>query len=153
MDFYAVLDQVLELLRQRGRVTYNALKRQFDLDDACLQDLKDEIIEAQRVAIDENAKVLVWTGGRTALGAPAAASAVQPTTSPQTDSRSQRWQQISRLCDTIAQAFHPDKIVLFGSYAYGQPHPDSDVDLLVVMPFEGSPFRQAAAFSATWCAR
>ena len=34
--------------------------------------------------------------------------------------------------------------MLFGSYAYGQPHPDSDVDLLVVMPFEGSPFRQAA---------
>jgi hypothetical protein len=35
MDFYAVLDQVLDLLRQRGRVTYNALKRQFELDDAC----------------------------------------------------------------------------------------------------------------------
>jgi hypothetical protein len=55
MDFYAVLDQVLELLRQRGRVTYNALKRQFELDDACLQDLKDEIIEAQRVAVDSDA--------------------------------------------------------------------------------------------------
>src|SRR5262245_61105802 len=62
MDFYAVLDQVLELLRQRGRVTYNALKRQFDLDDACLQDLKDEIIEAQRVGVDEGGRVLVWTG-------------------------------------------------------------------------------------------
>jgi hypothetical protein len=62
MDFYAVLDQVLELLRQRGRVTYNALKRQFRLDDACLQDLKDEIIEAQRVAVDEDGRVLVWTG-------------------------------------------------------------------------------------------
>ena len=63
MDFYAVLDQVLELLRQRGRVTYNALKRQFGLDDASLQDLKDEIIEAQRVAVDEDGRVLVWTGG------------------------------------------------------------------------------------------
>src|SRR5215471_13503231 len=62
MDFYAVLDQVLDLLRQRGRVTYNALKRQFDLDDACLQDLKDEIIEAQRVAVDEDGRILVWTG-------------------------------------------------------------------------------------------
>src|SRR2546422_7968948 len=48
MDFYDVLDQVLDLLRQRGRVTYNALKRLFGLDDACLQDLEDEIIEAQR---------------------------------------------------------------------------------------------------------
>ena len=62
MDFYAVLDQVLDLLRQRGRVTYNVLKRQFGLDDACLQDLKDEIIEAQRVAVDEDGRVLVWTG-------------------------------------------------------------------------------------------
>ena len=71
MDFYAVLDQVLELLRQRGRVTYNALKRQFDLDDACLQDLKDEIIEAQRVAVDEDGRVLVWTGDVAEPPAPA----------------------------------------------------------------------------------
>lgn len=144
MDFYDVLDQVLDLLRQRGRVTYNALKRQFGLDDACLQDLKDEIIEAQRLAVDEDGKVLVWTGDVAAPGTPATTSAVPPPTSLQTDSRSQRWQQIRLLCDTIAHEFHPDKIVLFGSYAYGQPHPDSDVDLLVVMPFEGSPFRQAA---------
>jgi predicted nucleotidyltransferase len=39
--------------------------------------------------------------------------------------------------------FQPEKIVLFGSYAYGKPDNDSDVDLLVVMSFEGSPFRQA----------
>ena len=75
MDFYAVLDQVLDLLRQRGRVTYNALKRQFGLDDACLQDLKDEIIEAQRVAVDEDGRVLVWTGDVAASPPPAAAPA------------------------------------------------------------------------------
>ncbi len=34
----------------------------------------------------------------------------------------------------IAERFDPEKIILFGSYAYGQPDPDSDVDLLVVMP-------------------
>jgi predicted nucleotidyltransferase len=69
---------------------------------------------------------------------------VQSIMSPATYSRNQRWQQIRGLCDTIAREFHPDKIVLFGSYAYGKPRPDSDVDLLVIMPFEGSPFRQAA---------
>lgn len=53
--------------------------------------------------------------------------------------------QIKLLCSEIAREFHPDKIVLFGSYAYGKPRLGSDVDLLVVMPFEGSPFRQAAA--------
>src|SRR5437660_5085506 len=34
----------------------------------------------------------------------------------------------------IAELFHPEKIILFGSYAYGKPHKDSDVDILVVMP-------------------
>jgi len=62
MEFYAVLDQVLDLLRQRGRVTYRALKRQFDLDDAVLEDLKAEIIEAQGLAVDAEGKVLVWSG-------------------------------------------------------------------------------------------
>jgi predicted nucleotidyltransferase len=41
---------------------------------------------------------------------------------------------IHRYADAIAAEFHPDKIVLFGSYAYGTPHEASDVDLLVVMP-------------------
>ena len=45
MAFYDVLDQVLELLRSRGRVTYRALKLQFTLDDEHLEALKEEIIE------------------------------------------------------------------------------------------------------------
>jgi predicted nucleotidyltransferase len=40
---------------------------------------------------------------------------------------------IRRLVDRIADRFKPDKIILFGSYAYGQPNPESDIDLLVVM--------------------
>jgi class 3 adenylate cyclase len=70
MDFYAVLDQVLSLLRQRGRVTYRALKLQFKLDDESLEVLKDELIKAQRVAADENNEVLVWTGGDGGTPAP-----------------------------------------------------------------------------------
>ncbi|HLG16589.1 MAG TPA: nucleotidyltransferase domain-containing protein [Blastocatellia bacterium] len=58
--------------------------------------------------------------------------------------RSQRRRQIKLVCEAIAREFHPERIVMFGSYAYGTPGADSDVDLLVVMPFEGSPFRQAA---------
>ena len=41
---------------------------------------------------------------------------------------------IRRLAAEIAEKFHPEKIILFGSHAYGEPHEDSDVDLLVVMP-------------------
>ena len=43
MDFYELLDDVLKLLHQRGRVTYRALKRQFHLDDDVLDDLKEEL--------------------------------------------------------------------------------------------------------------
>ncbi len=41
---------------------------------------------------------------------------------------------IRRYARAIAEEFHPDKIILFGSHAYGTPHEDSDVDLLVIMP-------------------
>jgi predicted nucleotidyltransferase len=41
---------------------------------------------------------------------------------------------IRRFARQIAERFHPDKIILFGSYAYGTPHNESDVDLLVIMP-------------------
>src|SRR5436309_8988160 len=41
---------------------------------------------------------------------------------------------IRRFARRVAERFHPDKIILFGSYAYGTPNEDSDVDILVVMP-------------------
>jgi hypothetical protein len=63
MSFDEILDQVRELLYQRGRLSYGALKRRFDLDDAYVEDIKTELIKAERVAADENGEVLVWTGG------------------------------------------------------------------------------------------
>ena len=62
MDFYAVLDQAIDLLRSRRRVTYRVLKRQFTLDDELLEDLKEELIYGQRLAVDEEGRVLVWVG-------------------------------------------------------------------------------------------
>jgi len=62
MTFDDVLAQVLELLQREKRVSYRALKRRFDLDDEYLEDLKDEIIKAKRLAMDEEGSVLVWTG-------------------------------------------------------------------------------------------
>lgn len=52
-------------------------------------------------------------------------------------------QQIEGYCQAIAREFQPEKIILFGSFAYGEPSPDSDIDLLVIMPFEGGPPEQA----------
>ena len=80
MDFYQVVDQVVELLRHRGRVSYRALQRQFGLDDAYLEDLKAELIVAQRLAVDEHGQVLVWTGGATSTMPLQAVSATPPDT-------------------------------------------------------------------------
>ena len=62
MTFEEVLDQAIAMLQRRGRLTYSTLKRQFQLDDAALEDLKNELIAGQRLAVDEQGNVLVWTG-------------------------------------------------------------------------------------------
>lgn len=54
-----------------------------------------------------------------------------------------RKEEIQQLSDNIAREFRPECIILFGSYAYGNPTGDSDVDLLVVLPFEGKAAHKA----------
>src|SRR5262245_1139150 len=62
VTFDEILAQVLDLLRRQDRVSYRALKRRFALEDDYLEDLKAELIQAQRLAVDEDGAVLVWTG-------------------------------------------------------------------------------------------
>src|SRR6516165_6866576 len=62
MSLYDVLDQIIDLLRQRKRLTYRLLKREFALDDETLGDLKEELIYAQKLAVEEDERVLVWIG-------------------------------------------------------------------------------------------
>jgi class 3 adenylate cyclase len=71
MDLFAVVDQVIELLRSRGRVSYRALRVQLHLDDDAIEALKDELIYAQHVAVDEDGRVLVWRGSDSGTLAPA----------------------------------------------------------------------------------
>jgi hypothetical protein len=75
MEFYDVLNQVITLLQREGRGTYRALKRQFNLDDEFLDDIKAEIIEAKQLAVDENGRVLVWTRETAAASPPPSLSA------------------------------------------------------------------------------
>jgi class 3 adenylate cyclase len=63
MTFEEVLDQAMAMLQRRGRLTYRTLKLHFQLDDEHLEALKDELIYGQRLATDEDDRVLVWTGG------------------------------------------------------------------------------------------
>lgn len=50
---------------------------------------------------------------------------------------------IQAFANNVAAKFRPERVVLFGSYGYGRPTADSDVDILVVMPHDGKPWRKA----------
>jgi len=87
MKFSEVVAQTLTWLQREGRVSYRALKREFALDDEFLEDVKAEIIEAKRLAIDENGKVLVWVGDPlVASNQFPVASSSQPPAPPPADS-------------------------------------------------------------------
>jgi class 3 adenylate cyclase/predicted ATPase len=73
MDYDTVLAQVLALLQQEQRLSYRVLKRRLHLDDDLLEDLKEDLIYAKKLAVDEDGRVLVWTGGT---------SSAPPTASP-----------------------------------------------------------------------
>ena len=62
MDFYEIPDQIIDFLRQRKRVCCQALKRQFGVDDAYLEDLKVELIEVPELVRDRDGKMLLWSG-------------------------------------------------------------------------------------------
>jgi class 3 adenylate cyclase/tetratricopeptide (TPR) repeat protein len=78
VDFVAVVDQAIALLRQRGRLTYRTLQLQFQLDAEHLEALTDELIKGQRLTADEDGAVLVWIGDAAAPPAPAVAPAPTP---------------------------------------------------------------------------
>src|SRR6185295_19118439 len=88
MTFDEVLDQIRELLQQRGRVTYRSLKLRYQLDEELLAGVTDELISAERVAADEDGKVLVWIGtarvsGSTSQVPGSPSENEQPVSSPQ----------------------------------------------------------------------
>ena len=65
MKFSEIIDQASALLQRKGRLTYRSLKLEFDLGEDRLDVLKEELIEGQRVAVDEDGKVLIWKGDPT----------------------------------------------------------------------------------------
>src|SRR5262249_53927830 len=111
--FDAILAQVLELLQREKRVSYRALKRRFNLDDEYLEDLKDELIKAKRLAMDEEGAVLVWTGDAqtvtshadqspqppAAQAQPSPLAAPRPTAPPSPDA--ERRQLTVMFCDLV----------------------------------------------------
>jgi hypothetical protein len=80
MDYDAILAQVLVLLQQQKRLSYRVLKLRLQLDDDTLEALKEDLIYAKQVAVDEEGKVLVWTGDAGVVTIPG--SGVTPSVEP-----------------------------------------------------------------------
>jgi hypothetical protein len=78
MTFDELLEQALALVQRRGRVSYRALKLQFNLDDEYLEALTEEIIAVHQLATDHEGSMLVWTGNT----APTLPAAFAPETVP-----------------------------------------------------------------------
>jgi predicted ATPase/class 3 adenylate cyclase len=117
MQFDEVLEQVLQLLRREGRLSYRALKRRFSLDDEYLEDLKAEIIEAKRLAVDENGTVLVWTGAVIQSGTGSELTKAEPIPpSPITVSHEGERRQLTVMfCDLVgstplSEQFDPEEL-------------------------------------------
>jgi class 3 adenylate cyclase/predicted ATPase len=85
MDFYEVVGHVRALLQRQGRVSYRALKRQFGIDDAFIEDLKEELLYAHASAVQADERGFTWTGeteGRQGTTRPPAQTSAQPPIQP-----------------------------------------------------------------------
>jgi hypothetical protein len=80
MDYDALVTQALALLQREQRLAYRVLKLRLQIDDDLLEALKDDLIYAKKLAVDEEGRVLVWTGGMSS--APTTASPMPPPATP-----------------------------------------------------------------------
>ena len=80
MTFEEILDQAIAMLQRRGRVTYQTLRLQFQLDEEHLEALKDAILFAYPQVVDAAGRGLVWSGEASAMPPPTPASSVRGAT-------------------------------------------------------------------------
>jgi hypothetical protein len=71
MDYDAIVTQALALLQREQRLSYRVLKLLLQLDNDTLEALKEDLIYAKKLAVDEDGRVLVWTGGTSIALTPA----------------------------------------------------------------------------------
>ena len=82
MKFSEILKQANALLKEKGRVSYRMLRREFELDDEALEDLKFELINTDRIAREEDGAILVWAGDAEATTAPTSVPSQPQSQSP-----------------------------------------------------------------------
>jgi class 3 adenylate cyclase len=81
MDYDAIVTQALTLLQREQRLSYRVLKLRLQLDDDTLEALKEDLVYAKKLAMDEDGRVLVWIGGTSI--APTTASPMLPPATPE----------------------------------------------------------------------
>ena len=99
MTFDEVLSQVQDLLQREQRISYRGLKRRFDLDDEYVEDLKEELIGAKRLAADEDGRFLVWVGASLVSSSTFQVSGSQPLDAPRPEA--ERRQLTVMFCDLV----------------------------------------------------
>lgn len=104
MRFFDVLAQVVGLLVLEQRLSYQAIQRQFDLDETYLEDIRREIVDVRQLAKDHEGRMLIWTGGSllspvstALLPSPAAMSSASRDPSPVAERR----QLTVMFCDLV----------------------------------------------------
>ena len=85
MTFDDILAQIIDVLQRDHRVSYRALKVRFQLDDDLLEAVKDELIYAKKLGIDEDNRVLVWVRETDTTPPPPASSSAAPISPPATE--------------------------------------------------------------------
>src|SRR5262249_30378815 len=101
MTYDEVLSQVQALLQREQRLSYRGLKRRFALDDEYLEDLKEELIGAKRLATDEDGRFLVWTGDQDTVGGPSHLSQSAPSPIEPRPAEAERRQLTVMFCDLV----------------------------------------------------
>ena len=102
MKFSDIVDQARALLQRKGRISYRALKMEFELDDEQLDVLKEELIDIQELAVDKDSKMLVWSGD--GVDPPASIPQAQPPARPAvqpTAPEGERRQLTVMFCDLV----------------------------------------------------
>src|SRR5215471_13016442 len=112
MTFDEVLAQVQALLQCEQRVSYRGLKRRFALDDEYLEDLKEELIGAKRLAADEDGRFLIWLGDQEAATAPPRLPFHQSPATPSEPrpSEAERRQLTVMFCDLVGSTPLAEKL-------------------------------------------
>jgi class 3 adenylate cyclase/predicted ATPase len=113
VKFSEIVKQTVTLLQGSGRVSYRALKREFDLDDEILEDLKEELVGVLEVAVDKDGEMLIWARDAESTSQPLRPPDARYVTTPTNESHTpdaERRQITVMFCDLVGSTALSEKL-------------------------------------------